>query len=215
MYLTIGKLFEQSVLKYGEKEALVDRSRNIRWSYRRWNEEVNKLANTMIENGIQKGDRISTYLFNGYELATIYFAVSKIGAILNPINFRLRSDEVAYILKDAAPKIVFFEKALETELLKIHDQFPSISFWFVDNEVPPYATSYHNNIKLASTMNPTREVLENDIYAIMYTSGTTGRPKGVMHCHRDMVEQSLICISSIGFTFLGYRPRYSSYVSLC
>ncbi len=112
MYLTIGKLFEQSVLKYGEKEALVDRSRNIRWSYRRWNEEVNKLANTMIENGIEKGDRISTYLFNGYELATIYFAVSvsKIGAILNPLNFRLRSDEVAYILKDAAPKIVFLSK---------------------------------------------------------------------------------------------------------
>ncbi|WP_226665485.1 fatty acid--CoA ligase [Metabacillus litoralis] len=200
MYLTIGELFEQTVLKFAKKEALIDLSRKIRWTYHEWNEEVNRLANVLISSGIRKGDRVSTFLFNSSELATVYFAAAKIGAIINPINFRLKAEEVAYILKDASPKIVLFEAALESEITKIHEQFPSISFWFIDESAPRYATSYHEQIKSASIKNPTIDVSENDTYAIMYTSGTTGRPKGVMHRHRDMIEQSLICISSIGIT---------------
>jgi fatty-acyl-CoA synthase len=197
MYLTIGKLFDQTVAKFGSKEALVDRTRGIRWTYHEWDEEVNKLANTLLASGVRKGDRVSTFLFNSYELGTVYFAVAKIGAIINPINFRLKADEVAYILHDAEPKIVLFEHALEPQISKIHDQFPSVSFWSIDESTQPFASSYHENVKSASTTQPTTEVFESDTYAIMYTSGTTGRPKGVMHRHRDMIEHSLICISSL------------------
>ncbi|MBM7603182.1 fatty-acyl-CoA synthase [Metabacillus crassostreae] len=199
MYLTIGELFEQTVLKFGNKLALVDRTRNVRWTYNQWNEQVNKLANALSSAGVRKGDRVSTLLFNTYELATVYFATAKIGAILNPINFRLKAEEIAYILKDAAPKIIMFEKALEDEITKIHAQFPNMTFWSIDEPIPSYASSYHEITRLALPTNPTSlDLSENETYAIMYTSGTTGRPKGVMHRHRDMVEQSLICISSIG-----------------
>jgi fatty-acyl-CoA synthase len=200
MYLTIGKLFEQTVSKFRNKEALVDRSRGIRWTFIEWNEEVNRLANALVASGVRKGDRVSTFLFNSYELGTVYFAAAKIGAIINPINFRLRAEEVAYILNDAKPKIVLFEQVLEPQITKIHEQFQSISFWSIDQSTPTYASSYHDIVKSASSSNPTTEVLENDTYAIMYTSGTTGRPKGVMHRHRDMIEQSLICISSLNLS---------------
>ncbi|MFC0273002.1 fatty acid--CoA ligase [Metabacillus herbersteinensis] len=200
MNLTLGLLFEQTVNKYPNKEALVDRSRGIRWTYEQWDKEVNKLANALIGSGVRKGDRVSTFLFNSYELGTVYFAAAKIGAIINPINFRLRADEVSYILNDAKPKIVLFEQALEPQITKVHEQFPSISFWYIDVSTPSYAAYYHDRVKAAESTPPTIEVSENDIYAIMYTSGTTGRPKGVMHRHSNMVEQSLICKSALSVT---------------
>ncbi|MFD2682254.1 fatty acid--CoA ligase [Bacillus seohaeanensis] len=200
MYLTIGRLFEQTVEKFGNKEALVDRSKGERLTYNEWNGEVNQLANALIASGVRKGDRVSTFLFNSYELGIVYFAAAKIGAILNPINFRLKSDEVAYILKDAEPKVVLFEQALEPHITKIHEQFSSISFWSIDESPPSYAVYFHDRVKTSPSTPPMVEVSENDTYAIMYTSGTTGRPKGVMHRHRDMIEQSLICIGAMNIT---------------
>ncbi|WP_423801087.1 fatty acid--CoA ligase [Neobacillus sp. SAB-20_R2A] len=193
---TIGKIFELTVQKYPNKEALYDVRKNVRYTYKEWNEQVNRLANALLKQGVKKGDRVSTFMFNTEELGTAFFACAKIGAIFNPINFRLMSEEVAFILSDAAPKVVIFEKALEPVITAIASRFDKISFWFIDEEAPAYAANYQE--KLASTTAETiqAEVNENDIYAFIYTSGTTGRPKGVMHSHRNMVDQSLLCIAS-------------------
>jgi long-chain acyl-CoA synthetase len=195
LYVTLGELFNQTVRKFPKGEALVDIRRNLRLTYEQWEIEVNKLANALLASGVQKGDRVSTFLFNTSELATAFFACAKIGAIFNPINFRLKAQEVAYILKDAAPKALLFEKMVEPHIASIHTDFPHISFWYIDEDTPAYAVNYHERVKLAPSTSPQIQVSENDIYAIMYTSGTTGKPKGVMHRHRDMVEQSLICNS--------------------
>jgi len=200
MYVTIGELFEQTVSKYKNKEAIVDKTRGVRSTFEEWNIEVNQLAHAMLASGVRKGDRVSTLLFNCFELGTAYFAAAKIGAIINPINFRLKPDEISYILMDAAPKIVIYEKELEEQITKIHDRFPTILFWSIDETTSPYASSYQDIIKYSPTTNPNCEISENDTYAIMYTSGTTGRPKGVMHRHRDMIEQSLICINALQIT---------------
>ncbi|GAC89845.1 long-chain-fatty-acid--CoA ligase [Anoxybacillus flavithermus NBRC 109594] len=195
MYLTIGEVFAQTVRKFPKKEALVDVRTGLRYTYEQWAKEVDKLANAFLKAGVRKGDRVSTVLFNTAELATAFFACAKIGAVFNPINFRLRPKEIAYILADATPKIVLFEQAVEPQITAIHHEFPHISFWIIDGQVPAYAASYHEQIQCASNELPAIDVFENDLYAIMYTSGTTGRPKGVMHRHRDMIEQSLICNS--------------------
>ncbi|MBO8172198.1 MAG: fatty acid--CoA ligase [Bacillaceae bacterium] len=202
MYATIGQALEQTVAKYPRKEALVDRNRNKRWSYQEWNQDVNRLAHAFLKAGVKKGDRVSTYLFNTSELATAYFACAKIGAVINPINFRLKSQELAFILKDAEPKILIFEKALKDQVDKIYGEFPDTSFWYIEADVPDYAVDFHAELNAGSPEPPqlAEPVDENDLYAIMYTSGTTGRPKGVMHRHRDMMEQSLICISAMKLT---------------
>jgi long-chain acyl-CoA synthetase len=196
VYMTIGKIFELTVKNYPKKEAVLDVTKGIRWTYEQWNEEVNKLANALFSSGVKKGDIVSTYLFNTIELANAFFACAKIGAVLNPINFRLKSQELAFILQDASPKVLLFEKALEPQVTAIHQDFPDISFWYVDQDTPNYAINYYDRIQTASTNAPQIEVTENDLYAIMYTSGTTGRPKGAMHRHRDMVEHSLMCIAA-------------------
>jgi long-chain acyl-CoA synthetase len=194
--ITIGKIFDLTVARFPNKEALYDVRKNLRYTYKEWSVQVNKLANALLSEGVRKGDRVSTYLFNTEELATAFFACAKIGAIFNPINFRLMSEEVAYILQDAKPKVVLFEQMLESNITAIANRFPHTSYWFIDEEVPAYAESYKNRVATSPKTEIEADIHENDIYAIMYTSGTTGKPKGVVHRHRDMVEQSLIVIGA-------------------
>ncbi|MCA0989795.1 fatty acid--CoA ligase [Pseudalkalibacillus hwajinpoensis] len=196
MYSTIGSLFLQTVKKYGKEEALVDVDRDIRWSYDEWNVEVNRLSNALIDAGVKKGDRVSTFLFNTIELATLFFSCAKIGAVLNPINFRLKSNEIAYIIEDAKPSIFVFEPALAPVVAEVQERYPDVSFWSTE-AAPDFADSYSEHVRLSHSGEPTIEVDENDTYAIMYTSGTTGRPKGVLHRHRNMLEQSILCGASL------------------
>jgi long-chain acyl-CoA synthetase len=196
MTTTIGKIFDLTVKKFPNKDALYDVRKNVRYTYQEWSEQVHRLANALLNEGVKKGDRVSTFLFNTEELGTAFFACAKIGAIFNPINFRLTSEEVAFILADATPKVVLFEKALEPVISNIETRFPFMSFWFIDEDKPAYAASYKDKLAAASTEDIQVEVNENDLYAFIYTSGTTGRPKGVMHIHRNMVDQSVLCIAS-------------------
>lgn len=200
MTTTIGRIFDLTVGKYPNKEALYDVRKNLRYTYKEWSIQVNRLANALLKEGVRKGDRVSTYLFNTEELATAFFACAKIGAVFNPINFRLMSEEVAYIINDAAPKVFIFEKMLESGVSPVAHRFPATTFWIIDGEVPPYARSYQEKVSAADRSDIEVQIEENDTYAIMYTSGTTGKPKGVVHRHRDMVEQSLIVISGTKVT---------------
>ncbi|MFP3338719.1 AMP-binding protein, partial [Micrococcus sp. SIMBA_131] len=144
---TIGSLFLQTVKKYGKEEALVDVDREIRWSYDEWNVEVNRLSNALIDAGVKKGDRVSTFLFNTIELATLFFSCAKIGAVLNPINFRLKSNEIAYIIEDAKPSIFVFEPALAPVVAEVQERYPDVSFWSTE-AAPGFADSYSEHVRL-------------------------------------------------------------------
>ena len=93
---TLRSMFEQTVAKYPDKEGLVDIRAGRRWTYQEWDEEVNCLANTLKDAGVEKGDKVSTVLFNTAEFATTLFACMKIGAVFNPINFRLTGKEITF-----------------------------------------------------------------------------------------------------------------------
>ncbi|PJN88355.1 AMP-binding protein, partial [Bacillus sp. mrc49] len=156
MSVTIKNIFDQTVQKFPIKEAIYDVRRNIRYTYIQWNDQVNRLAAALQAEGVRKGDRVSTYLYNNEELATAFFACAKIGAIFNPINFRLMPEEVAFILNDAAPKVVLFERELESVVAAIEKRFPETGFWYIDDDVPGYAKGYRQ--KLASVSSQPAEV---------------------------------------------------------
>lgn len=200
VYMTIGKLLELTVGSYPNKEAIVEPEKQVRWTYAEWNEQVNKLAHALQQSGIRKGDRVSTFLFNSSALATTCFACAKIGAVFNPINFRLKPQELAYILEDASPKIVLFEQQLSSQVQSIHTQFPHIQFWYIDQDQPTFSISYEEKISSATPHFEKIEVKEDDICSIMYTSGTTGYPKGVLHRHREIIDQSLMGVAYLHYT---------------
>jgi long-chain acyl-CoA synthetase len=79
---TIGKIFDLTVKKYPNKQAIYDVRKNVRYTFKEWSEQVNRLANSLLKEGVQKGDRVSTFMFNTEELGTAFFACAKIGAIL-------------------------------------------------------------------------------------------------------------------------------------
>ncbi|WP_156112623.1 fatty acid--CoA ligase [Halobacillus sp. BBL2006] len=189
---TLKSMFEQTVMKYADKEGLVDLRLGTRWTYGQWDAEVNKAANALKASGVEKGDRVSTILYNTAEFATTLFACMKIGAIFNPINFRLMAKELEFILQDADPKVVVFEKATASQVQLIVDKLPDVEFWSIDEHNLSYAMNYYDKVSDKDTKSPTCELDENDPYAIMYTSGTTGLPKGVVHTHRNMVDQALL-----------------------
>jgi long-chain acyl-CoA synthetase len=193
MFMTVGRIFDLAVQSFPNKEALVEPSKGIRWTYKEWEEKVNKTANALLEAGVKKGDRVSVYLYNSSEFATVYFAAAKIGAVFNPINYRLKAKEVLYILSDAAPKVVLFEQAVASVINSIERDFPTTSFWYIDKDTPEYAVSYHEKVEEASSDFEEIEVEETDFCSMMYTSGTTGHPKGVLHRHREMTEHSTLC----------------------
>lgn len=189
---TLRDIFEQTVAKFPNKEGLVDRRLGKRWTYKQWDDDVNRLANAFWRSGVQKGDRISTVLYNTAEFATALFACTKIGAVFNPINFRLTAKEIEFILRDAAPKIVLFEKATASTVRIAAQSLRDMEFWSIEECDESFAKTYDEQIKGMSTESPGCELYEDDLYAIMYTSGTTGAPKGVMHSHRNMIDQCTI-----------------------
>lgn len=194
---TLREMFEQTVRKFPNKEALYDVRLNKRWTYKEWDDDVNCLAQALQKAGVEKGDRVSTFLFNTSEFAMTLFACTKIGAVFNPINFRLEPREVAYIISDASPRVFIFEAAVESQLQPIVRQFSSVQFWSIDESPPDYARSYHQLVREVEPLRPEVTLTEEDIYTVMYTSGTTGQPKGVVHRHRDMVDQSMIMIGAL------------------
>ncbi|QAS53085.1 fatty acid--CoA ligase [Halobacillus litoralis] len=192
MGATLRGMFEQTVAKYSNKEGLVDLRLGTRWTFSEWDDEVNRVANALRASGVEKGDKVSTILFNTSEFATTLFACMKIGAIFNPINFRLTEKEIQFILQDADPKVVLFEKATSLQVVSVAKEMTGVEFWSIDEEDLPYALNYNERINGVTSERPVCELDENDPYAIMYTSGTTGLPKGVIHTHRDMIDQALI-----------------------
>ncbi len=197
---TLKSMFEQTVLKYGNKEGLVDLRLGTRWTYHDWDLEVNRVAHALMASGVEKGDKVSTVLFNTAEFATTLFACAKIGAIFNPVNFRLTEKEIEFILKDADPKVVLFEQATAKQIEPVAKAIPTIEFWSIDTPDLSYASYYYDQMDGVTNAPILTAIEEDDPYAIMYTSGTTGLPKGVLHTHRDMVDQALVMTACLRIT---------------
>ncbi|QFU83859.1 fatty acid--CoA ligase [Natronorubrum aibiense] len=200
---TIGDTLEQTVDRYPDRDAIIYPRKDQRWTYAEFDERVNRLANALLEVGIEKGDRVATVLHNGSEMALTVYACAKIGAVFTPLNFRLPAGEIEYIVSDADAKLVLFESATQEAVEGARPALTVDDYVFIDDdreECPDDAHGFYTLLESASADRPDGRVEEDDVYAFIYTSGTTGRPKGVVHEHRDMVEHNLLCIAEMDLT---------------
>ncbi|MBS4191673.1 long-chain-fatty-acid--CoA ligase [Bacillus sp. FJAT-49705] len=195
MSSTIGELIEWSAINYPNKTGLIYREKEQSFTFQELNEKVNQFASSLSQLGVKKGDVVSTFLYNTSEFVITLFASAKLGAIFNPINYRLTPNELQYILNDAGSKVLIFEKDTANVVEETTNLGVNVSHCiYTDEYVPQYAMDFYKLLETGYSSKPDVTVTEDDIYIMMYTSGTTGRPKGVIHKHRDMVHHNFLMI---------------------
>lgn len=188
MEYTLGYCLERSAIKFKDKPAIVYQDQQI--TFYQLNQRVNLLANALSELGVKKGDRVASMLFNTPELIEVYFAAAKIGAISVPVNFRLVSREVDYILNDSKSKVLIFDYNLKHIIGEVADK---VSLQLISIGKKKYSdfNNYEDLLASASYEEPQVSISETDLRFIMYTSGTTGFPKGAMFTHRNNLWAAL------------------------
>lgn len=163
-----------------DREALVDTVGSRRYTYGQWAKEVYRMVHHLDSMGIRKGDRVAVLSFNRAEYLTLFFATSRLGAILVPLNTRLAPGEFTYFLEDSTPKAIFFDEdhqpIVEKMKAKVRMEHP-VCFDRSDVVGRSLATLWEG---LPSDAPPEVDLAPSDPQLIIYTSGTTGVPKGVI-----------------------------------
>jgi acyl-CoA synthetase (AMP-forming)/AMP-acid ligase II len=163
-------------------------------TYRQWNERACRLANALTGLGLTKGQRVAVLAHNRLEWAEIYPAAAKAGLVAVPINFRLTGPEAAFIINDSEAAAVIVEDTLIDTIGAIRSELEVPADRFVlmgDRTVGGYRT-YEALIAAGAPDEPGAAVDPDDTACLMYTSGTTGNPKGAIRSHRGLTMLALL-----------------------
>ncbi|WP_284035462.1 long-chain-fatty-acid--CoA ligase [Neobacillus sp. 114] len=187
--MNIGQTLLVTSSRYPDKTALVDTFQNIKLSYKNLNNRVNRLANALLSLGIQKGDRISILLVNCFQYVEITYAAAKLGAIMVPLNYRLKEKEIKFIIQDCTPKLFIVGNEYREIGQNCSLEQEELDLIMVNgDDCNSQFLHYERLIQAAAPDEPKENIQEQDIFGLMYTSGTTGMPKGVIHTHRSLIE---------------------------
>lgn len=185
----IGLFVTKRALLNPATEAVVDVAGGKRLTYAQLNERCNQVANSMRDHGLGEGDRVATLLMNGSEFVEVFFGTAKAGGVIVALNWRLVADELSYILKDSGANTLIFGTAFNEVVAELHSRGTAgtaVTAWVHVGDAadrPDFAAGYEELLAQASTDEPEVTADDDDLLFIMYTSGTTGLPKGVMHSH--------------------------------
>ena len=185
--LTPVNFIKRSAEVYPNKLAMVNGTQ--RFTYKEFNERVNRLASALIKIGVKKGDKVAFICPNIPPMLEAHFAVPMIGAALVSVNIRLSPPEVAYILNHSDTTVCFVDNELADLVIPVIDQLTDVKTFInicdISDDCPLEGTDYESFLKTGSAEDAAVEVSdERDVATINYTSGTTGKPKGVMYHHR-------------------------------
>ncbi len=188
---------------YGDYEAIV--SGDLRLTYNQFGERVSRWANLMRGLGVREGDRVAIISQNSHRILDGFYGSPTIGSIYMPINFRLVGSDFEYILNHAEARVLIVEDSLVETIEEIRPQLKSVEHFIVhtDESGRTYHgwQDYETLLSHASAADPERaNVDENDVTSILYTSGTTGKPKGVMSTHRNVYINALNSTIEFGLT---------------
>jgi len=200
-WLNIGEVLRVNAKKFPNKRALKDARRELTFS--QYNERSCKLANGLLKLGLGKGDRLCILSHNCLEFMELYAATAKTGIVAVPINWRISPEDMEYIINNSDAKaIVVGEKFVEAvngfrqKLRTVHPE----GFIAISERAAAGFRSYEELLATGTPEEPRIKVAPQDVWIQLYTSGTTGKPKGVVRTHESYTAFYLINAVDLGFT---------------
>jgi long-chain acyl-CoA synthetase len=198
--MNIGNLIEDNVKRFGEYESIYFEGR---WYT---NDEVrrtaNKLGNVLKTLGIGKGDRVAVQMPNSPPVFSAFPAIYRIGGIVVPLSPLLRPDQAAYIYRDCGAKALLTSSDYLGWILEAQKQAPDLKHIILTDKYKndiPGTVSYGEIMSVSSDELKAEETDNEDIAALIYTAGTTGHPKGVMHTHYSLYINALCFFEYVAF----------------
>ena len=191
MLLTLGQMLETQARVCPDRLGARDLERSL--SFLDWDRRASRLGNALLGLGLGKGDRVAVLAYNCLEWAEIYAAVAKAGLIVVPINFRLSAPEAGFIIGDCGARALIAQDGLH-HLIEELREGPGLAADHLIHfgaATPAGWQGYEDLLARAADRATGVEVAETDHWTLMYTSGTTGNPKGVLRSHRIAALLSL------------------------
>jgi len=185
MALLLGGIVRRQARHRPERTAYVIGEERV--TYRRLDAMANRLAHALRALGVGRGDRVATLAENRVEYPAIYFAVAKLGAIHVPINFRYRAGEVRYVLAQSEASVLLHADGFAGVVEEVRRELPALRHVIsLDRDAPDLMARASD-----AEPEPDPALAEHDPHVMLYTSGTTGDPKGALLSHRTYALQAM------------------------
>jgi 2-furoate---CoA ligase len=205
--LTLADLLERAALRRPDADAVVDGARRL--TYAELAAQARALAHGFRALGVAHGDRVLIVLRNRLEHVLTYWALQLAGGVPTPVNFRLAGGELRYVLEDCGARVAVCETATAGAVADVAAGKP-VRLVSVGGGAPPGAVPFAE--VAAASFDPPEAVRESDLSLLLYTSGTTGRPKGVPRTHKNHYAGAVAHVVQCGYTWgertLGVMPLY-------
>jgi long-chain acyl-CoA synthetase len=212
--MNIAKLGENRVMEQGELSTLIFEGREIT------NVEMlrasKKLATALKELGVKRGDRIILQMPNCPEALQSFSAVWRMGAVIVPINYLIGEEETAYIYQNSGAKVVISSQAFLPKIRAGRVKAPEVKIVIlIDDDAPEGTLSYRQLVENSQEEHNIVETQDDEIAALIYTAGTTGRPKGVIHTHHSLYANAKMQYETVplpdGMTSVSILPLCHSF----
>ena len=188
----VQEILDKTIHKLPQKEGFI--SGDTRLTFSEFGEQVDNVAISLQRDfQVKKGDRVALLLEAGLEFPICFFGTTKVGGIVVPLNTRLREEELTYEINDSESTILIMDQEFSKVIEPCRKQLTTLKHIFVNGNNTPHRTIPYSVLVEKKGKKPEKvETKEDETVMIMYTSGTTGKPKGAMQFHRGIIEVCML-----------------------